>query len=285
MPQIDIMKDKPARIDRRLLLAGILVLIMILFNIVTGGRFLTISNVSTLISHSVIPTFIAWGMCFIFTTGTMDLSLGATMILAANVAGMLALKFGYVGLILGGVATAALLELVNLICYTKTKIPSWVAGLGMAMVYEAIGAVYSAERIKAGSQAVSLGDQYRLLGLTPYNILIWVIGLAAAYVLFNRSSVGLNIRAVGGNETVSRMMGVNTKRAILLGGIIGGIFIGIAGAVNESYVGRVMPVTGLSSIALVFTPLAILLLAQAFEKNNQPHPGCHAQRCFYFRYL
>jgi ribose transport system permease protein len=267
MSQFDLTKDRPDKISKKLLLLGVFVLILLLFNVITKGHFLTLSNINALISHSVIPTFIAWGMCFIFTTGTMDLSLGATMILAANVAGILALRFGYPGLILGGVATAVILEFVNLVCYTKTKIPSWVAGLGMAMVYEAIGAIYSAEKIKAGAQAVDLGNTCRLLGLSPYNTLIWVIGLVIAYFLFNWSSIGINIRAVGGNDTVAKMMGVNTKRAILLAGIVGGIFIGIAGAVNESYAGRVMPVTGLGSISFVFTPLAILLLAQAFEKT------------------
>jgi ribose transport system permease protein len=267
MSQINVENDRNDKIRKNLLILGILLLISILFNIITKGRFLTASNINALISHSVIPTFIAWGMCFIFTTGTMDLSIGATMILAANVSGILALQFGYIGLILGGVITASVLEFINLVCYTKTKIPSWVAGLGMAMIYEAIGAVYSAMKIKAGSQAVDLGSVCRALGLTPYNTIIWIIGLVVAYILFNYSTIGLNIRAVGGNEIVSKMMGVNTKLAILLGGVIGGGFIGIAGAVNESYAGRIMPVTGLGSIAFVFTPLAILLLAQAFEKT------------------
>jgi ribose transport system permease protein len=267
MSHINFESDRNVKIRKNLILSGIFILILILFNIVTQGRFLTISNINALISHSVIPTFIAWGMCFIFTTGTMDLSIGAIMILAANVAGILGLRFGYIGLILGGVVTAAVLEFINLVCYTKTKIPSWVAGLGMAMIYEAIGAFYSAQRISAGSQAVDLGNSCRALGLSPYNTIVWIAGLVIAYILFNYSSIGLNIRAVGGNKTVSGMMGVNTIKAVLLGGIVGGVFLGIAGAVNESYAGRIMPVTGLGSISFVFTPLAILLLAQAFDKT------------------
>jgi ribose transport system permease protein len=137
----------------------------------------------------------------------------------------------------------------------------------MAMIYEAIGAFYSAQRISAGSQAVDLGNSCRALGLSPYNTIVWIAGLVIAYILFNYSSIGLNIRAVGGNKTVSGMMGVNTIKAVLLGGIVGGVFLGIAGAVNESYAGRIMPVTGLGSISFVFTPLAILLLAQAFDKT------------------
>lgn len=244
----------------------LLVLLVIVFQILTSGKFLVASNMVALLSHAVIPTFIVWGMCFIFTAGVMDLSIGAIVILASNVGGLLALKFGYVGLILGSVVTAVVLELINLVLCTRTKIPSWVIGLGMAMVYEAIGALYSVSQIRQGLQVVTLGTQCRSLGMFPVNIFIWVAGGLVAWMLFNRSSVGINVRAVGGNAQVAGMMGVSPRRAVITGGIVGGVFFGIAAAINESYAGRVMPVTGLSSIAIVFTPLAVLLLAQAFEK-------------------
>ena len=48
------------------------------------------------------------GFIFIFTSGIMDLSTGAMMILASNVGGILAVQLGlgYFGLIIGAVATA-----------------------------------------------------------------------------------------------------------------------------------------------------------------------------------
>lgn len=269
MPKVNIINKESSDFKGKVVFFIVLIAILIIFDIVTKGRYLTSSNIITLMTQSVIPTFIAWGMCFIFTTGTMDLSLGASLILGCNVAGFLAvsLNLGYPGLIIGGVLTTVLLEFINLTCYTKTKIPSWVAGLGMAMIYEAIGSMYSSHMINIGKQAIDLGDKYRLLGVAPYNVIIWIAGLIIAYIIFNRSSVGLNIRAIGGNVPVSKMMGLNVEKTIIMGGVIGGIFLGIASAINESYTGRVMPVTGLNSISFIFTPLAILFLAQAFERT------------------
>lgn len=249
---------------RQLVIAG-LVGTLLLFHLITAGRFLTVSNVRAVASHAVIPTFLTWGFCFIMTAGVMDLSAGAVLILAANVAGLMGLRFGYSGLVFGALATTLLLEFINAECFLRLRVPSWISSLGMAMVYEASGAIYSASRVRTGMQVVDLGDKARLLGTAPYNLILMAVGLLLAYLLYNRTAIGLNVRAVGSNEMVSKMMGVNPARSKLLGTLAGGVFIGLAAAINESYAGRVMPVTGLTSVALVFEPLAAFLLAQALE--------------------
>jgi ribose transport system permease protein len=62
------------------------------------------------------------------------------------------------------------------------------------------------------------------------------------------------------------MMGVDVQRTMIYSAILGGVFLGIAAAVNESYASRVMPVTGLSSVSLIFTALAGFLLASSLSK-------------------
>jgi ribose transport system permease protein len=246
-----------------------LVLILIAFlicNLFAHGRFLTGNNLLSILTHAVVPSFIAWGFCFIYTTGIMDLSVGAIVILASIVGGILAFPLGYFGLIIGAVITAVVLELVNLSLIIKLKVPSWVFGLGAAMVYEAIGTYYETFEIDQGKQVVSLGNTARKLGSAPWNIIVLCIGIVISYIIFNRTTIGFDIRAIGSNHSVASMMGVKSKKAILFGGFIGSCFIGVASAINESYAGRVMPVTGLNSVALVFIPLAVYLLAQAFER-------------------
>jgi len=56
------------------------------------------------------------------------------------------------------------------------------------------------------------------------------------------------------------------RKTLLHAAVLGGIFLGLAGAVNESYASRVMPVTGLSSVSLIFTALAGFLLAGSLNK-------------------
>lgn len=252
----------------RIELAFIIIIPFIVLNMVTSGKILTASNLTSIFTTSVTSIFMAWCFCFLFSTGVVDLSVGAILILASNVGGIFAVNFGLgtFGLLLGSILTAVLLLVLNTYLLQVTKIPSWIFGIGAAMVYEAIGMMYGSYEISQGKQVISLKDTARALGGEPWNFIVVLIGLIAAYILYNKTSIGYNIQALGSNSRVSKMMGVNVKKTMLFAAMIGGIFLGLSGAVNESYASRVMPTTGLSSIALIFTALAGYLLADSLKK-------------------
>ena len=259
--------EKKFEWKRVILIAALIVVLMVLLNIFAGGRFFTSSNLLAVLSNSVVTAFVVLGMCFIFTMGITDLSIGAIMILASNVGGILALHagLGYAGMFLGGMAVCIACTMLNVFMIRKGGIPAWILGLGMVMVYEAIGAIYNNTQINAGRQSVSLGNAFREVGAPPWNIILLVAAVAVAYFVYNRTAVGVNLRAVGSNEAVSRIMGVQVDKAVFLAVLVGGCFLGMAASINISYAGRISPVTGLNSIANVFNPLAAFLLAKALS--------------------
>lgn len=250
------------RTQQILVLAGLL-LVFVIIHLATGSRFLTRRNLGIIVSHAVIPTFITWGLIFSFTSGMIDLSIGAIVVLASNLAGILGLKFGYAGLIVGGLAAGVAMQALNGFVFLKTKIPPWVAGLGMAMIYESIGAFYSNMAVRSGGMVVSLGSQLRSLGQLPYNVLMLVPGLIAVYILFCRTSIGLNVRAVGSDIRVTKEMGIDPNRAKFLGMLVCGLFIGLGSAINQSYVGQLLPRTGLTTVSTIFQPLTAVLIASS----------------------
>ncbi len=262
-------------LTRSCLVVGLLVVIYVLLNFATNGRFLTRANMLSVLTGSVVSTFIVLGFCFIIKMGIMDLSLGAIMILASNAGGILAVNYGlgYFGLIPGAVVVAVALLLLNMLLIQLTKIPPWIFGLGIAMVYETIGTIYNVRQINAGKQAVALGKVCRELGVPPWNFVVLAAGLALAYIVFNRTSTGFALRAIGSNGAVAKMMGINVNRVMLLSGLVAGVFVGLAAAVNISYGGKVVPVTGLNSIAIIFMPLAAYLLSEALSGLFNIIPG------------
>lgn len=268
-------KDKTLNIqhDKKLFHQRMVAILIILgvyavLGIMTKGKFLVPHNLWRVLSNSVPNAFMVLGFCFIFTMGLIDLSLGAILILGCNAGGILAVQFGlgYFGLIIGSCIIVVVLELFNLKMVLFTKIPSWIFGLGMAMVYESIGAMYNVSQIDKGKQVVALTDKFRNLGNQPVNIIILLLGVIIAYIIYNNTNIGFKLRAVGSNREVASTMGINIDKTILFAGLIGALFIGMSAAINESYAGRVVPSTGLNSIALIFTPLAGYLLAQALSK-------------------
>jgi ribose transport system permease protein len=246
---------------------GVLAAVYLALNIATGGRFLSALNMTSVLTGSVTSTFVAIAFCFLITMGVMDLSLGAIMILASNFGGILAVELGlgYWGLIPGAILVAVCLMAFNMSVMWKMHIPPWIFGLGIAMVYEAAGTLYNAAQIAAGRQAVALGTVCRELGVPPWNFAVLVLGVLAAYAIFNKTSAGFNLRAMGSNSAVAKMMGVNLGKTVLTSGLIAGVFVGIAAAINLSYGGKVTPVSGLNSIAGIFIPLAAFLLASTLN--------------------
>lgn len=251
---------------QRMLFAAVMLAVLLAGHLVSGGRFLGFANIKTIVAHSIFYAFVSWGMMFIFTTGVVDLSVGANVILAANIGAVCAMDYGmgYVGLVIMTVLSAVILEFLSVLCSVQLKIPSWISGLGMALIYEAVLNIYANERAKtAGTNVIMLKD-YRALGQVAVMILFLLVGFAAVYILFNRTTIGFNITAVGGNGGVAAAMGINRKKTIIMGAIIGGIFIGLGALLQESYVGKFTSVTGLSSLNSIFRSLAIVLLGQSF---------------------
>jgi ribose transport system permease protein len=60
-------------------------------------------------------------------------------------------------------------------------------------------------------------------------------------------------------------MGIRIVKTIMLGALIGGLFIGFAALLQESYVGKLVPTSGMASLSSIFRSLAIILLAGSFS--------------------
>ncbi len=250
-----------------LILIAALVVVAIIFNLIADGRFLEGKNVAVILSHIVWPTFVAWGLCFLFACGYTDLSIGAILVLGSFATTIFGNWLGYPGVILGGVIVGTLLTFLNFNVFAFTKIPSWIAGISLAMIYEAVAVFLKVNKSTSDLIYEEMDKSLRILGELPWSIILLAAGLVGAYIIYNRTTVGLNIRALGGNKDVAKALGINIMKTLLLVGVICGLFIGLACIVQQSMAGRTTVKTGLTSIYVVFQPLAIVLLAQILQKR------------------
>jgi ribose/xylose/arabinose/galactoside ABC-type transport system permease subunit len=250
-----------------LILIAAIVVISVIFNVIAGGKFLQGSNLAIIISHTVWPIFVAWGLCFLFACGYTDLSIGAILVLGSFATTIFGNWLGYPGVILGGLIASTLLVFINFNIFAFTKIPSWIAGISLAMIYEAMAVFLKVNKTTSPLIYAEMDKNLRILGQLPWSALLVVVGFIAAYFIYNRTTVGLNIRALGGNKDVAKALGINVLKTLLWVGIICGLFIGVAAFVQESIAGRTTVKTGLTSIYVVFQPLAIILLAQILQKR------------------
>ena len=257
-----------ARLRNQIIVIVVYILLFVLANLLTNGKFFNRSNIISTFSHAVYPGLATFGMCFIFTPGIVDMSMGATILLSGNIGAIFAvtLGLGYPGLIIGCICSAIILEVITIEVGLQLRIPSWIAGLGMTLVYEAILALYAQHlSVTNGTTYVSLTSDLLAFGNVPGIIILWLVGFVICYFLYSRSTLGINIRALGCNESVAQAMGINKNRAILLGTIVGGAFVGAAALARISFNGHLVSVSGMGSITSIFRALATFLLAQSFS--------------------
>jgi len=258
-------------VKSQLIFLGVFIVIaaavFVLFDWLTGGNFLEWTNIRIILASMIYPTFMAWGMCFLFACGFSDMSWGSVVVLASFGAGVFGNAFGFAGVILAGIIIGAVLVFFNFCIYTFTNIPTWIASISLALAYEAVSVYLRVGKITGQYVEAPLNDSLRVLGQFPWNLIVLFAGAIVVYFIYNRAKIGFYIRAIGGNVTIARSLGVNTVKTLLRVGIICGLLIGAAAVLQQSYNGYTTIKSGLSSIVLTFQPLAAALLADILQKK------------------
>jgi len=254
---------------KQLMLLVLLIVLIEIMNLITGSNMLSMKNITkNILPQAVFPTIVAWGMSFIFGTGLVDLSIGAQVILGANIGAILAMDagLGYAGLIIAPFIVIVICELMVVVCSEFLKIPGWIAGLGCGLIFEAIMVMWTQARSKtAGSATITLSDDLRVLGKWPVNVIIMVVIFVIVYLLYNRTSIGINLKAIGGDPGVSSAVGINRRKALFIAAIIGALIVGAAAILNISKAGSIGASSGLASLSTIFKALAVTLIAMSLS--------------------
>ena len=130
---------------QQLLAVASLIVIIIVFAIINPDSFLTVTNLSTILTTVTTVGLLALGVTFIIITGGIDLSVGTGMILCGVMAGVFITNMG-LPLIVGIALTIAfggLIGLVNGFNVAVLGLPPFIATLGMMMITQGLSLVVS----------------------------------------------------------------------------------------------------------------------------------------------
>lgn len=240
----------------------VLVALVVAATVLSRGVFITPDNLTTLLYQNSVLGLLVIGQTFVIITRGIDLSVGATTILAAIVVGAMSsaqqayLPFIGAGPALAvGLCAALIVGLLNGLAVAGTRIPPFIVTLVMLLV--ASGVSYL---ITGGSPIsypaelfVSFGEAK--LWILPLPVLAWVAMLVVGHLLLTRTRFGPMIYAVGGNERASFLSGLRVGRILTLVYAVSGLMAGIAGVLFLSRTGYAVPSAGadylLDSIAAV----------------------------------
>jgi inositol transport system permease protein len=231
----------------------VLILMVILLSIVQPA-FLSATNIFNVLTQSCIFGIMALGMTFVIISKGIDLSVGSVLALA----GVMAASFGQISgatekyfpnmpvlpvivPILVGLLIGAFCGFINGFLIAKTKIPAFIATLGMLTVARGFALIYTSGRPVSNliSPLTALGG--KLFNVIPVPVIIYFVMIVFSHILLNKTRFGKNTYAIGGNITAAEVSGVNVSKYLMLIYTYCGLLAGLAAIVFAGRVGSVHP--------------------------------------------
>lgn len=238
-------KDYLLRIAKSLLLPLLVYLVFLVFG---NGRFGSGASMLVIARQSVMPILLSFALAFNMSIGMWDFSAGGVVYVACIVGGNLALLTGtgIVGLLIFCVLTAVFMTTITALLYNFMKVPSMVLTVGLVMVYEASTFV-----LFKGKGVLISGD-ITILSRAPYCFIILAVMFGIFYVVFNYTSFGHNVRALGNGQLIARNAGLSPGKTKFKSFLFGGLFLGVAAVINISTKGKLTAATSMASVSTVF---------------------------------
>ena len=225
-----------------LIVFGIICLIISLIT----PQFLTLSNLTIIVTQVSINALLAFGVTFVIITGGIDLSLGSIVAVTGVTSAMLAHPDSYPVLIpiVMGLLAGLLMGAFNGFIITKSKIAPFIVTLGTMTIGRGLALILS-----DGRPVSNLSESFNYLGSgtvfgIPFLILIFILVFALCSIILSKTILGRHIYAIGGNEQAARASGINIDRVKLSVYSISGLLAGLAGILLASRITTGQPNAG-----------------------------------------
>ena len=232
----------------------VLLLGLLLGITVNPARFLTGSNLSTVLTQVTIIGILGIAQTLVILTAGIDLSVGVVMVLSSVVMGRLGVIDGIpviiafpLGLLCGVVCGA-----LNGFLVTRLKMPPFIVTLGTLSIFSALNTFYSQSETIRMQDIESNAPFLQLMGV-PFDIgnariisasfLLIVIAGIVWYVL-NRTAYGRHVYATGDDPEAARLAGINTDNILFSVYALAGLIAAIAGWALIGRIGAISPTAG-----------------------------------------
>ena len=221
-----------------------LVVLMIVLPL-ANPRFLTVSNLTSVLLQAAVYVIMALGMSFVLMTGGIDLSQGSLLALTGVVAAYIVQNQGSVLLaILASILVGALVGVVNGSVISRLSIPPFIMTLSTMYLCRGLTLVITqASPISSDTfRWIGSGD---FLGI-PVPVIIFVTAAIIGQFILSYTATGRYILAVGSNREAARLSGIKTRWNECKVYIISGIMVAIAGVVYVARLGAAQANAGQS---------------------------------------
>lgn len=240
----------------------IVIFSIIMIVVIKEPSFVSIPVFRNILTQSAVRLILAFGVAGIIILQGTDLSLGRSVGFAAIISASLLQRPDYASRfypemaqlplfvpLLAAIAVCVLFSAINGWVVATFKIHPFLATMGMMISLYGILSIYFASGAP-GPQPIG-GHDTRYVDLVngqtlgvPNLVLIAAIVSVFVWILWNKTTFGKNMYAVGGNPEAANVSGVNVTRTTILVYVLAGVMYGIGGYLEAARIGSANNGTG-----------------------------------------
>jgi Ribose/xylose/arabinose/galactoside ABC-type transport systems, permease components len=241
--------------------------IYVFFKLLRPEEFGSAGALFIILQQAMVSLVISLGICCTMAIGIWDFSPGAIVTMAALVGGAYCSRYGFGAMVGAGLIAGAVFGIVDAAVYTALKIPSVVVTIGFLLVYESVGTVYE------GGKGFAIAPEQAILGMPPWIFVAALAMTAAMYVIYNKTSFGFHVKALGNGEAIARNAGVNPAKVKFIAFALAGLYFGVAGVLSLSYGQAIAPQKNMGTMSITFDAMIAVFIGFSLSRFCNPIVG------------
>ncbi|WP_097028345.1 galactose/methyl galactoside ABC transporter permease MglC [Clostridium peptidivorans] len=233
----------------------IVLIVLVLIIAIKDSRFLSLVCLRDILIQSSTKLIIALGIAFVLITGGVDLAAGRIVGFSAVLSASMLQTPDYVRRffpnlpqlnliipILLAIFAALLAGLMNGVIISKLSVPPFIATLGTSVIVYGLNSIYFDLHPNDSQPIGGLRKDFTNLGSghifsMPIIIIIAILVTIAVWIVFNKTRLGKNMYAIGGNKEAARVSGINVGLTLLILYAIAGALYGLGGVLEAARTG------------------------------------------------
>ena len=246
----------------------IVLALLIVIVIISDPTFVSLKNITNILSQASTRGILALGVAGLIVLRGTDLSAGRILGLSAIISASLLQSITYhskmylnlpelpvILPLLIAVAVGGFFGIINGFGVAKLKLHAFIVTLGTQLIAYGISCIYI-DRPPLGAQPIANLDERYVRLVTdslklgafelPYLIIYLIVISIIMWFIWNKTVLGKNMFAIGGNPEAAEVSGVNLSKNIIIIFLISGILYGLAGFLEAGRVGSATSNTGIN---------------------------------------
>ena len=223
------------------------IFILLAFFSLTMPAFRTPSNMVTIMRSISIVTVIAIGITVSLTVDGFDLSVGsvATFSVALVISFFVWHGWGTLTAIVVALLVTLSVAIINSFLIVKLKIFDLLATLATMFIFEGVAMTYTGggsisqgmPRVDGTPTIGKIPADFRLIGQTPYIIIIMLVIVALVHIFLTYTKHGRYLYIVGGNREAARLSGIPVDRYRTLAYFLSALLAAMGGIILAARIG------------------------------------------------